>query len=159
MQLSFSYEKKKVIQALRYHFIARNEIRVMVILVNVFAIFSAVLYYIGKIRAEPLLLGTFIWVMMLISVWYILPYTIYKKSSTFKDEFIVNFSSTGINVENEKGYANWEWNSFHKFFESPHFFHLYFNPKSFFLIPKENMEDDFRKDLRELLNKNVNNKK
>jgi len=34
--------------------------------------------------------------------------------------------------------------------ESPHFFHLYFNAKSFFLIPKEGMEDENKKQIREL---------
>ena len=37
----FDYDKGKVIQALRYHFITRREIKVMMILVNVFAILSA----------------------------------------------------------------------------------------------------------------------
>ena len=32
----FIYNKGKVIQALRYHFITRKEIKIMIILVNVF---------------------------------------------------------------------------------------------------------------------------
>jgi len=45
MQLSFSYQKPKVIQALRYHFVQSPEIRAMLILVNVFAIVAAILFY------------------------------------------------------------------------------------------------------------------
>jgi len=155
MQLCFSYEKKKVIQALRYHFISRPEIRMMMILVNVFAIASAVLFYSKKIRPEPFFLGSFVWVLMLVSVWYILPYSIYKKTATFKDQFIISFSEINIRLENDKGFANWEWKSFSKFFESPHFFHLYFDAKSFFLVPKENMGEDFRHELRGLLNHKI----
>ena len=59
----------------------------MMILVNVFAIGSAVLFYTKKIRPEPFLLGSFIWIFMMLAVWYILPYSIYSKSSTFKETF------------------------------------------------------------------------
>jgi len=53
MQFSFSYQKPKVIQALRYHFVQSPEIRVMLILVNVFAILAALLFYTKKSAAEP----------------------------------------------------------------------------------------------------------
>ena len=37
MTIYFGYEKAQVMQALRYHFISQREIRLMIILVNVFA--------------------------------------------------------------------------------------------------------------------------
>jgi hypothetical protein len=46
---TFEYHKQKVIQALRYHFISRKEIKVMMVLVNVFAILSAGLFFFKKI--------------------------------------------------------------------------------------------------------------
>jgi hypothetical protein len=155
MQINFTYKKKKVIQALRYHFISRSEIRIMMILVNVFAITSAVLFYTKKIRPEPFFLGTCIWIFMMIGVWYILPYTIYKKTSTFKDRFGIMFEEDTVRLDNDKGYASWKWQQFNKFFESPHFFHLYFNARSFFLVPKDNMNDTFQHELRGLLNKKI----
>ncbi|MBA4196307.1 MAG: hypothetical protein C0459_02025 [Chitinophaga sp.] len=155
MQFSFSYDKKKVLQALRYHFVSRQEIRVMIILVNVFALTSAALFYFKKIRPEPFFLGTFIWVMMMVSVWYILPNIIYKKSSTFKEAFTINFSEHYIVLENNRGYVNWEWSKFSKFIESPHFFHLYFDTKSFFLVPKDTMMDDDKHTVRGLLKEKI----
>jgi len=155
MQFSFSYNKKKTLQALRYHFISRQEIKVMMILVNVFAVVAAALFYSGKIRPEPFLLGTAIWLMMMIAVWYVLPYSIYSKSVTFKESFIIYFSENEIQLNNERGYVQWPWNMFVKYFESPHFFHLYFDSKSFFLIPKENMPDEMEADLRSLLNTKI----
>ncbi len=143
MQHSFSYNKKKVIQALRYHFVQRNEIRVLIVLVNVFAIVSAILFYIKKIRPEPFLLGSFIWLMLMATFWYFLPNSIYKKAATFRDSFIIDFLEDGIRLENERGYMNWPWKTFTRFFESPHFFHLYFDSKSFFLVPKDGMSDEF----------------
>jgi len=158
MQIKFNYEKKKVIQALRYHFISKQEIRIMMILINVFAMVSAVLFYTHKIRPEPFFLGTLIWIFMMIGVWYILPYSIYKKTGTFKESFGIDFKEDEIRLDNERGFASWQWQQFNKFFESPHFFHLYFNSRSFFLVPKDNMNDAFKHDLRGLLNKKIGTK-
>lgn len=155
MQHSFSYERKKVIQALRYHFVQRNEIRVLIILVNVFAIVSAVLFYMKKIRPEPFLLGSAIWIMLMTTFWYLLPTSIYKKAATFRDSFIIEFRDDEVRLENERGYTHWQWRQFSRFFESPHFFHLYFDAKSFFLVPKEGMSEEFKHDLRGVLNKKI----
>ena len=155
MQHSFSYEKKKVIQALRYHFIQRNEIRILIVLVNVFAIVSAVLFYSKKIRPEPFLLGSFIWLMLMATFWYFLPNSIYKKAATFQDSCIIDFNEEDVRLENERGYVNWSWQKFSRFFESPHFFHLYFDSKSFFLVPKENISDELKHELRGLLNRKI----
>ena len=123
MQFSFSYDKKKTLQGLRYHFISRSEIKIMMVLVNVFAIASAILFYTKKIRPEPFLLGSFIWVFMMLAVWYILPYSIYRKSNTFKESFIIYLNEYNINLENEKGSISWDWSKFQRFIETPHFFH------------------------------------
>lgn len=158
MQHSFSYEKKKVIQALRYHFVQRPEVRVLIIMVNVFAILSAVLFYMKKIRPEPFLLGSLIWLLLMATFWYILPNSIYKKASTFRDSFIIGFTDAQVTLENERGSVQWPWKGFSRFFESPHFFHLYFDGKSFFLVPKEGMSDAFRHELRALLNSKISGK-
>ena len=159
MEFSFSYDKKKVIQALRLHFIARFEIKLLMILVNVFAIASAIMFYQKVIRPEPFLLGTIVWLLMLLGVWYILPYSIYKKSETFKQSFIIWINTNSIRLENENGYVTWQWNMFNRFFESPLFFHLYFNEKSFFLLPKDDMTEDLKHELRALLNEKLPIKK
>jgi hypothetical protein len=158
MQHSFSYNKKKVIQALRYHFVQRNEIRILIVLVNVFAIVSAILFYTKKIRPEPFLLGSFIWLMLMATFWYFLPNSIYKKAATFQDSFIIDFLEDEIRLENERGYMNWPWKTFTRFFESPHFFHLYFDSKSFFLVPKDGMSDEFTHELRGMLNNKIGKK-
>ena len=49
MTVHFGYDKKQVLQALRYHLLNRKEIRLMIILVNVFALLSAALFYFKKI--------------------------------------------------------------------------------------------------------------
>lgn len=151
MQFAFEYDKKKVIQALRYHFVQRKEIRVLMILVNVFAIAAAFLFYTKKIRPEPFLLGSLIWLGLMAAFWYFLPNSIYKRSATFKDHFKVHVNDNGMVLDNELGEVHWNWKQFSNFFESPHFFHLYFDSKSFFLLPKQGMEPELQHELRGFL--------
>lgn len=127
----------------------------MFILVNVFAVVAAILFYTKKIRPEPFFLGTFIWILMIASIWYILPYTIYKRAATFKESFTIYFYAQEIKLTNEKGFIEWPWVNFSKWFESPHFFHLYFDSKSFFLVPKDGMTDDMRHELRALFKEKI----
>src|SRR3982750_1591668 len=107
MQVRFTYDKQKVLQALRYHFIWQAEIRIFLILIIVFDIVSAVLYIIGKIHPEPFLLGSFIWLLFIVSFWFVLPISIYKKSETFKDSFLVDFGRNTIILQNKRGYVKW----------------------------------------------------
>jgi hypothetical protein len=133
----FTYSKPKVLQALRFHFISRKEIKIMIILVNVFAILSAVLSFLKIISPFAFILSSLLWFVLMISFWYILPAVIYRKASTFKDTFKVRFEDQHMFLENERGGSkSWPWTAFSTMMESPHFFHLYFNSRSFFLIPK-----------------------
>jgi hypothetical protein len=71
-----------------------------------------------------------------------LPYVIYKKSATFLDRFKAVLQPGYFAIEHERGERSWKWEEFSGWIESPHFFHLYFNSRSFFLIPKEAFEGD-----------------
>ena len=154
MQILFSYDKKLVIQALRYHFISRFEVRILMILVNVFAIFAAALFYFHKVSPIAFLLSSVLWIAIIVAFWFLLPNTVYKKASTFKDTFKITFGEYRVRVENERGLTEWNWEKFSSYIESPHFIHLYFDTKSFFLVPKaaiekEGLLDDVRRLLRE----------
>ena len=133
----FTYNKAKVIQALRYHFITRREIKILLILVNIFAILSAALFFFKKISPMAFLVSSVLWFTLMIIFWFILPKVIYKKAATFKDGFTVSLQDKHLFLENERGSKSWPWTAFSAFIESPHFFHLYFDSRSFFLIPKE----------------------
>ena len=61
MTVQFGYDKKQVIQALRYHFLMRPEIKVLLVIINVFAITSAVLFAMKKIQAISFLIFSFLW--------------------------------------------------------------------------------------------------
>lgn len=141
MTIYFGYEKGQVMQALRYHFISRPEIRIMLILVNVFAIASIVLYSFHKITPMAFFVGSLLWVVLMISFWFILPGMVYRRAETFKHSFSMDFEDDGFRLSHERGNRSWPWEALSTFLESPHFFHLYFDSRSFFLVPKSGFKD------------------
>jgi hypothetical protein len=141
MTVQFGYDKKQVIQALRYHFLMRPEIKFLLIIVNVFAIASAVLLYLKKIQALSFLVFSLLWFVLVVIIWRILPGSIYRKSVTFRDHFIMHFTEDSVVLETERGSKGWPWTKFSHFVESPYFFHLYFDARSFFLVPKDSFKD------------------
>lgn len=152
MQIKFTYEKRQVIQALRLHFIGRKEVRLLIILVNIFAVLSALLFYFQKVSPLAFLLSSLLWIFLMISFWYILPNSVFKKTSTFKDAFKMHLNEKGIIIENPRGQVEWEWNKFSRMVESPNFFHLYFDSKSFFLLPKHTADESIAiSEIRDLL--------
>jgi hypothetical protein len=78
MTIHFTYDKRQVLQALRYHFISRPEIRIMIIVVNVFALLSAALFYFKKITPLAMLTGSTLWFVLMITFWFLLPSTVYN---------------------------------------------------------------------------------
>jgi hypothetical protein len=152
----FSYQKKQVIAGLRSHFFGRIEIRILVILINLFAILSAVLFYFHKIQAISFLIFSFLWFILWITIVQILPLTIYKRSQTFQDAFTLSLNDAGVLLQTERGNQLWQWNKFSEFKETVHFFLLYFNPRSFFMFPKDSFKDLTElQTAREILKKNI----
>jgi hypothetical protein len=141
MTIHFGYDKKQVLQALRYHFITRPEIKILLIVVNIFTIISAVLLYMHKIQPISFLAFSILWFLLIVSVWKILPASIYKKNETFRDNFSMNINESEVVLSTNRGQHGWQWKDFSVFVESPYFFHLYFNSWSFFLVPKDAFKD------------------
>lgn len=141
MTIFFGYDKRQVIQALRYHFISKMEIRLMLILVNVFAIASIVLYGLKKVGPAAFITGSVLWIVLMVAFWFVLPFMVYRKAVTFRHEFSMTFTDEGFTLAHERGQKVWEWKALQHYLESPHFFHLYFDPRSFLLVPKNGCKD------------------
>jgi len=141
MTIYFGYEKRQVIQALRYHFISRKEIRLMLILVNVFALASVSLYALKYISPMAFLVGSSLWIVLMASFWFFLPFMVYRKAVTFQHEFSMDFTGEGFTLAHERGSKSWAWPALKNYLESPHFFHLYFDSRSFLLVPKSGCKD------------------
>ena len=151
----FTYDKRKVIQALRYHFISRKEIKILMVLVNVFALLSAGLFFFKKISPLAFLMSSALWFIMMILFWFLLPTIIYKKASTFKDRFKVTLNDQLFILENDRGSRSWTWNEMSTWIETPFFFHVYFNARSFFIIPKDAFEGDEVHEARKIIKRNI----
>lgn len=137
MNISFRYERKKVMQGLRYHFISKKEIRILIILVNVFALFAAAMFFWKKVTPIAFLLSSFLWICLMAAFWFILPFTVYSRAKTFRDSFSLTFLDAYMHIESAGGTKNWKYKDFSYFIETPNFFHLYIDERSFFLIPKD----------------------
>lgn len=136
MTVSFDYDKRLVIQALRYHFISRPEIKTMLVVVNVFALASVALYAFKKITPLAFLVGSGLWIVLMISFWFILPGIVYRRAETFRHSFTMHFEEEDFTLAHQNGSRSWPWKALSTFMESPHFFHLYFDSRSFLLVPK-----------------------
>ncbi len=136
MTIHFEYEKKQVLQALRYHFSSKPESRIMIILVNVFALVSVVLYSLHKILPFAFLVSSLLWIVLMISFWFVLPGLVYRRNNTFQHEFSMQFENDGFSLQHTNGSRKWPWNALVSYLESPNFFHLYFDSRSFLLVPK-----------------------
>lgn len=141
MIIHFGYDKKQVIQALRYHFLTRPEIKVLFVIVNIFAILSAVLFFLKKIQPFSFLLFSLLWFVLMLVIWRLLPSGIYKRAHTFRDNFSMDISDREVVLMTERGSKTWNWKDFSSFVESTYFFHLYFDSRSFFLVPKDAFND------------------
>lgn len=114
----------------------------MIILVNVFAITSAALFFFKLISPLAFLVSSMLWFILMLVFWFWLPRMIYRRAQTFQDRFQCILTDREFRIENEKGGRSWDWNEFSTWLESPHFFHMYFNPRSFFIVPKEAFPGD-----------------
>ncbi len=151
----FQYSKSKVIQALRFHFISRKEIKFLLIFVNVFALFSAVLFYATIISPFAFLVGSVLWILLMIAGWFVMPQLVYVRSPLFKDSLQARLEPDYFAIENNRGSKRWEWKAFSTWVESPHFFYLYFDSTRFFLVPKEAFEEGELHEARKILSQQI----
>jgi hypothetical protein len=139
LEFQVVYQKSEVLQALRYHFIRKPEVRVMIILVNVFALLSMVLFALGLASPLPFLTGTALWLSLMLAVWRWMPLAVYRRNRTFRDSFTVRLEDAHLFLSREGGSRTWAWREFTHYYETPAFFHLCFGEQGFLLLPKESM--------------------
>lgn len=127
----------------------------MMILVNVYAIISAILFYAKVISPLAFLMSSALWFILMLLFWFLLPRIIYRKAPVFKGRLRTTLAANFFVIENDKGSRSWEWKEFNTWIESPHFFHLYFNSRSFFIIPKEAFDGDDEHEARKILSQKI----
>lgn len=130
----------------------------MMILVNLFALLTAALFFFKKISPLAFMTSSLLWFLMMLMFWFIMPRIVYRKSSIFRESLKVSMDEQVFELINQKTSRSWEWNSFSFWMETPHFFHLYFNPRSFLIIPKDAFSGDDDVKAREYFKQNIGKK-
>lgn len=139
LEYRVEYRRSEVLQALRYHFIRKPEVRVMIVLVNAFALVSIGLFAAGLASPLPFLTGTVLWLFMMAAVWRWMPAAVYRRNRTFRDSFTVRLEGSHLFLTREGGSRTWAWREFSHYYETPGFFHLCFGEQGFLLLPKAGM--------------------
>lgn len=102
------------------------------------------------------MVGSILWIVLMISFWFVLPGMVYRRAVTFQHEFSMDFQEEQFTLEHERGSRSWPWTALKTWIESPHFFHLYYDSRSFFLVPKSGYRDKEEiAEMRELLKRKV----
>jgi len=137
MHLEFSYNKEDVLNALRYHFMQRGEIKVFRNTLLILMLFALAGYTFQIVTIGALIgIGAMILLIALV-FWYLLPVSIYNKAATFKDDIHLNYSEEGIVISTRTSEFQRElsWSNFTQVIEAKKFFFLYRGKKNFFLVP------------------------
>lgn len=137
MHLEFSYNKEEVLNALRYHFMQRGEIKVFRNTLFILLV-AALVGCAFKLVTVSTLIGIAAMVLLIgLVFWYLLPMSIYNKAATFKDDIRLNYSEDGIMISTRTSEHQRQisWTNFTQIVEAKNFFFLYRDKKTFFLIP------------------------
>ncbi len=153
MHVEFSYNKEDVLNALRYHFMRRGEIKVFRNTLCILLLLALTGFFFHLVTPSALI-GIIAMVAVITwAFWYLLPVSTYNKAATFKDEIKLGYSEEGLQISTRASDHQRQlyWNNFTRIVETSKFFFLYRDRKSFLLIPTSAFEsDDARINFRKL---------
>jgi len=159
MHVEFSYNKEDVLNALRYHFSRRGEIKVFrnTLCILVLAALAGFFFQLVTLNA---LIGIIAMTALIgWAFWYVLPLSTYNKAATFKDEIRLRYTEDGLMISTRASdhQRQLSWNNFSRLVETRKFFFLYRDKKSFLLIPTSAFEnDDARNNFSKLVKGKIN---
>ncbi|PUZ27804.1 YcxB-like protein [Chitinophaga costaii] len=153
MHLEFSYKKNEVLNALRYHFLHRGEVKVFQITLLIFLLFTITGYLFHVVNRNALACITGMTLLIAWSFWYLLPVSTYNKAATFQDNIRLQVNEEGMTITTGQGGDRLlGWQRFSQVVETQKFIYLYRDKKSFFLIPLSAFQNtEARSDFMQLL--------
>lgn len=153
MHLEFSYKKNEVLNALRYHFLHRGEVRVFQITLLIFVLFTITGYLLHVVNRNALAGVTGMTMLIVWAFWYVLPVSTYNKAATFQDSIRLRVNEDGLTIStSDGGDRSVGWQRFSQVVETSKFIYLYRDKKSFFLIPLSALDTpQLRTDFMDLL--------
>jgi hypothetical protein len=144
MHLEFSYNKEDVLNALRYHFMQRGEVKVFRNTLLILLLFALAGYTFQVVTLGALIGIAAMIILISLVFWYLLPVSIYNKAATFKDDIHLRYSEEGIVISTRTSEFQRElsWSNFTQVIEAKKFFFLYRGKKNFFLVPTSAFETE-----------------
>ena len=159
MHLEFSYNKEEVLNALRYHFLQRGEIKVFRTTLFILLTFTLVGFSYRLVTVGALIGILGMSVVIGLVFWYMLPVSVYNKAATFQDDIRLNYSEDGIVIATRKSDVRKElsWHAFTQVVKAKNFFFLYKGKKDFFLVPTSAFKTELeQREFERLAKKNIN---
>ena len=160
MHLEFSYKKDEVLNALRYHFLHRGEVKVFQITLLIFLLATIAGFFFHVVTRNALAGITGMTLLIAWAFWYLLPVSTYNKAATFQDNIRLQLNEEGMTIiTNQGGDRAVSWQRFSEVVETAKFIFLYRDKKSFFLIPLSAFQSpDAKADFQQLLKGRFNGK-
>ncbi len=146
MQVSFHYNKPEVINALRFHFLNKGEIKALQAILILLLLFALAGFLMNIVTPAVLAAIMLMLVIVVAAFWYILPVSIYNKAATFKESIRLQYNDEGMTIGTHVGQRLVLWQNFNRVVETRDFFYLYRDAKSFFLIPTAAFRDETEKE-------------
>ncbi len=142
MDLHFQYKRQEVIDALRFHFLNRPEMKLFKTILIIMVLFAFVGYFAHFVTLQMLIWIFLLFVVVSLFFWYILPYSVYRKAKTFQEpEITLRWNKEHLLIGTRRGESTLPWSRLSNIIETKHFFYLYSSGKSFFLIPGHAFSD------------------
>lgn len=152
MDLNFQYEKADVLQALRFHFMRRKEIKVFRVILIWLGLLALLAFSLRFIEGSELLALILMLIVLAVVFWYVLPLSIYAKTKTFQDSIRLVPTHEGLTIRTQFADRQLPWRGIQEVVETKDFFLLYRNTQSFFLVPGRAFKDsEQRQVFRDLL--------
>jgi hypothetical protein len=159
MHLEFSYNKDEVLNALRYHFLQRGEIKVFRNTLFILLAFTLAGFAYRIVTVGALVGIASMSVLIVLVFWYMLPVSIYNKAATFKDDIHMNYSEDGIVISTRNSDVDKQlsWAAFTAVVRAKNFFFLYRGKKNFFLVPTSAFKSEMeQREFEKLANAKIN---
>ncbi|WP_298736475.1 YcxB family protein [uncultured Chitinophaga sp.] len=159
MHVEFSYNKEDVLNALRYHFLRRGEIKVFRNTLCILLLATLAGFFFRVVTLNALVGIAAMTALIAWAFWYVLPLSTYNKAATFKDEIRLRYTEDGLLISTRASdhQRQLSWNNFSRLVETRKFFFLYRDKKSFLLIPTSAFEnEDARNNFSKLVKGKIN---
>ncbi|HEY2460209.1 MAG TPA: YcxB family protein [Candidatus Acidoferrum sp.] len=144
IHLSFRYEERDYVRAMRSHYASRLRLKTDIIAI---VLGGALGIYACQSLDSPwwgvvLVCSTGLLALLLVAAFTVLPKRLFRGEPKFRDEYSLTFSGDGIHFQTVHIDSHLQWSMYHRATVDRHSFILYHGTAAFSVIPKRVFESD-----------------